>query len=32
MVRYHAYIHQYNDKELARELYRQAGYDLHVRR
>jgi predicted aldo/keto reductase-like oxidoreductase len=27
MIRYHAYIHQYNDKELARELYEQAGYD-----
>jgi predicted aldo/keto reductase-like oxidoreductase len=27
MVRYHAYIHQYNEKDLARELYRQAGYD-----
>ena len=27
MVRYHAYIHQYNDKELARELYAMAGYD-----
>jgi predicted aldo/keto reductase-like oxidoreductase len=27
MLRYHAYIHQYNDKEMARELYAQAGYD-----
>ena len=27
MIRYHAYHHQYKEKELARELYRQAGYD-----
>ncbi len=27
MVRYHAYIHQYNEKELARELYQIAGYN-----
>ncbi|GMU22958.1 MAG: hypothetical protein AMXMBFR13_30420 [Phycisphaerae bacterium] len=27
MVRYHAYIHQYNEKEYARELYAQAGYN-----
>lgn len=27
MVRYHAYIHQYDEKELARDLYAQAGYD-----
>ncbi|GMV98267.1 MAG: hypothetical protein AMXMBFR83_26190 [Phycisphaerae bacterium] len=27
MVRYHSYLHQYNDKELARELYAMAGYD-----
>ena len=27
MVRYHSYVHQYNEKELARSLYRQAGYD-----
>lgn len=27
MIRYHAYIHQYNDKDLARSLYTQAGYD-----
>lgn len=27
MVRYHAYIHQYNEKELARSLYTQHGYD-----
>ena len=27
MIRYHAYIHQYNDKELARQLYALAGYD-----
>jgi len=27
MIRYHAYIHQYDDKELARQLYAQAGYD-----
>lgn len=27
MIRYHAYVHQYNDKALARELYAQAGYD-----
>lgn len=31
MVRYHAYIHQYNERDLARELYRQAGYNpAHV--
>ncbi|HOM51968.1 MAG TPA: aldo/keto reductase [Phycisphaerae bacterium] len=27
MIRYHAYLHQYNDRDLARELYQQAGYD-----
>ncbi|NLX15215.1 MAG: hypothetical protein GXY44_16425 [Phycisphaerales bacterium] len=27
MIRYHAYIHQYDDKEMARELYAMAGYD-----
>jgi len=27
MIRYHAYVHQYNEKDLARELYDQAGYD-----
>ncbi len=27
MIRYHAYIHQYNEKEMARELYAKAGYD-----
>ncbi len=27
MIRYHAYVHQYNDKALARELYAKAGYD-----
>jgi predicted aldo/keto reductase-like oxidoreductase len=27
MIRYHAYVHQYDEKELARELYAQAGYD-----
>jgi hypothetical protein len=27
MIRYHAYIHQYNEKELARSLYKQHGYD-----
>jgi predicted aldo/keto reductase-like oxidoreductase len=31
MIRYHAYLHQYNDRELAQTLYRQAGYDpAHV--
>lgn len=27
MIRYHAYLHQYNEQELARELYARAGYD-----
>ncbi|UCD28334.1 MAG: aldo/keto reductase [Planctomycetota bacterium] len=27
MIRYYAYIHQYNEKEMARELYALAGYD-----
>jgi predicted aldo/keto reductase-like oxidoreductase len=27
MIRYHAYIHQYDEKEMARELYSLAGYD-----
>jgi predicted aldo/keto reductase-like oxidoreductase len=27
MIRYHAYLHQYNDRDLARELHLQAGYD-----
>ncbi|HOB75240.1 MAG TPA: aldo/keto reductase [Phycisphaerae bacterium] len=27
MIRYHAYLHQYNERELAAELYAQAGYD-----
>ncbi|MHC4441909.1 MAG: aldo/keto reductase [Planctomycetota bacterium] len=27
MIRYHAYIHQYDEKEMARELYKIAGYD-----
>ncbi len=27
MIRYHAYVHQYNEKALARELYAEAGYD-----
>jgi len=27
MIRYHAYIHQYDEKEMARELYAIAGYD-----
>ena len=27
MIRYHAYIHQYDETELARELYQQHGYD-----
>ncbi len=27
MIRYHAYQHQYDDRELARELYKMAGYD-----
>ena len=27
MIRYHAYIHQYDEKELARSLYAKAGYD-----
>lgn len=27
MIRYHAYIHQYDEKEMARELYAEAGYD-----
>jgi predicted aldo/keto reductase-like oxidoreductase len=27
MIRYHAYVHQYNEKDLARDLYARAGYD-----
>jgi predicted aldo/keto reductase-like oxidoreductase len=27
MIRYHAYIHQYNERDLARELYSMAGSD-----
>ncbi|GAF69609.1 unnamed protein product, partial [marine sediment metagenome] len=27
MIRYHAYVHQYDEKELARRLYAMAGYD-----
>jgi predicted aldo/keto reductase-like oxidoreductase len=27
MIRYHAYVHQYDEKELARRLYQMAGYD-----
>jgi ferredoxin len=27
MIRYHAYVHQYDEKELARSLYAKAGYD-----
>ena len=27
MIRYYAYVHQYDDKELARQLYAEAGYD-----
>ncbi|HSW47001.1 MAG TPA: 4Fe-4S dicluster domain-containing protein, partial [Phycisphaerae bacterium] len=27
MIRYHAYARQYNEKDLARELYAKAGYD-----
>jgi predicted aldo/keto reductase-like oxidoreductase len=27
MIRYHAYLNQYNERDLARELYAQAGYD-----
>ncbi len=27
MIRYHAYIHQYDEKEVARALYALAGYD-----
>ena len=27
MIRYHAYIYQYDEKDLARRLYAQAGYD-----
>lgn len=27
MIRYHAYLHQYNEKDLARELYQAAGHD-----
>jgi len=27
MIRYHAYVHQYNEKEVARQLYSEAGYD-----
>jgi len=27
MIRYLAYIHQYDEKEMARELYKLAGYD-----
>ena len=26
MIRYHAYVHQYNEKDMARELYKLAGY------
>ncbi len=29
MIRYHAYVHQYDEKQLARELYALAGYDPH---
>ncbi len=29
MIRYHAYVHQYDEKELARRLYALAGYDPH---
>lgn len=31
MVRYHAYVHQYDDKALARELFAEAGYDPSAR-
>jgi predicted aldo/keto reductase-like oxidoreductase len=27
MIRYHAYLHQYDDRQLARDLYRRAGYN-----
>jgi len=27
MIRYHAYVHQYDEQEMARELYQMAGYD-----
>lgn len=27
MIRYHAYLHQYNEQQLARTLYAEAGYD-----
>jgi predicted aldo/keto reductase-like oxidoreductase len=27
MIRYHAYIHQYDQREMARRLYQAAGYD-----
>ena len=27
MLRYHAYVHQYDEKDMARALYEQAGYD-----
>src|SRR5690606_31159789 len=27
MVRYHAYVYQYNDMEVARAAYKAAGYD-----
>lgn len=27
MIRYHAYVHQYEEKEMARELYQLAGYN-----
>lgn len=27
MIRYHAYVHQYNEKQMARELYAAAGCD-----
>jgi predicted aldo/keto reductase-like oxidoreductase len=27
MIRYHAYLHQYNDQTITKEAYRLAGYD-----
>ncbi len=27
MIRYHAYVHQYDERQYARELYAKAGYD-----
>lgn len=27
MIRYHAYVTQYDEKQMARDLYQQAGYD-----